>query len=209
MGYVLTSPPTTEPISLATAKLHLRVDFTDDDALITALITASRMYAEQITRSSFITQTWKYVMDSFPGGLGMAAATPWGETFTLPPNAILLEKGPVTVITGITYLDMAGATQTMPTTDYVAELSGPMARVTPVFGKIWPITMPQIGSASITFTAGYGNAAAVPLGLCQWMLLRIGALYENREEVVSGRGIKVDPLPFVDSLLEPYTLRMY
>ena len=31
------SPPAAEPLTLADAKLHLRVDFSDDDALITAL----------------------------------------------------------------------------------------------------------------------------------------------------------------------------
>lgn len=36
----------TEPIALEEAKAHLRVEFNDDDAYISALITAAREYAE-------------------------------------------------------------------------------------------------------------------------------------------------------------------
>ena len=36
--------------------------------------------------------------------------------------------------------------------------------------------------------------------------LLLGALYENREEVLTGRAITLAPLPFVDALLVPYRL---
>ena len=54
---------------------------------------------------------------------------------------------------------------------------------------------------------GYGdNATDVPAGLRHWLLMRVGTLYENREEVaILGRG-KVEALPFIDGLLDPYRL---
>ena len=81
----------------------------------------------------------------------------------------------------------------------------PLPRVTPVFGKIWPVTLPQVGAVQINYTAGYGaSASAVPDGIRHWMLMRVATLYVNREEVaILGRG-KVDPLPYVDGLLDPY-----
>lgn len=39
------------------------------DALITMLIAAARQYAEQLTKTSFITQQWSLVMDAFPDEL--------------------------------------------------------------------------------------------------------------------------------------------
>jgi len=112
-------------------------------------------------------------------------------------------------IDGITYLDMNDTLQTMPAVNYVSDLSGLLARVTPKFGQVWPPTLPQIGAVTVSFTAGYGATADdVPPGLVHWMKMRIGTLYEHREEVVSARGVNVTPLAFVDGLLDPYRLAM-
>lgn len=44
----------------------------------------------------------------------------------------------------------------------------------------------------------------VPAGIRQWICLRVGSMYANREEVaIMNRG-KIEELPFVDSLLWPY-----
>jgi uncharacterized phiE125 gp8 family phage protein len=202
MGYQLITAPASEPLTTAEAKAHLRVDFVDDDALIGLLITAARQYCEQITARSLISQQWRYVIDAFPGALQNMS-----NGYFNSGNVILIEKGPVISLDSITYLDMASATQTMPATDYATDFSGQLGRITPKFGKIWPIALPQIGAVQVNFTAGYGTlATAVPEGIKQWLKLRIGALYENREEVVSGRSITVTPMPFVDSLLDPYRI---
>lgn len=55
------------------------------------------------------------------------------------------------------------------------------------------------------YTAGYGDAATdVPEGIRHWILLRVGTLYENREEVAILSRQSIEPLPFVDCLLDPY-----
>lgn len=46
MGTLKITDATVEPVTLAEAKLHLRVDHNAEDALITALITATRQAAE-------------------------------------------------------------------------------------------------------------------------------------------------------------------
>lgn len=197
-------PPATEPLTLAEAKAHLRVDVdvTDDDALITALIVAARQYAESETGRSLITQSWRLVLDGFPCGFGPGMSGPF--TSLLPTNAILLDQNPVQSITSIQYQDMGGAWQTLDSTEWVAELQSAPARITPVFGKIWPITLPQIGCVKVDFVAGYGDAAAVPQGIKAWMLIRLATLYENREEVAIMSQGKLEPLPYVDRLLDAY-----
>ena len=42
MPLQLVTPPSEEPVSLWEAKLHLRVDFDEDDMLIASLITGSK-----------------------------------------------------------------------------------------------------------------------------------------------------------------------
>jgi hypothetical protein len=103
---------------------------------------------------------------------------------------------------------MNGTTQVMPASDYVLDTACEPARLTPVFGKTWPPTLPQIGAVSVTFDAGYGAASAVPEGLKSWIKLRVGSLYGHREEMsVLSRG-RIDPLPFVDGLLDGFKVSL-
>ena len=178
MPLQLVTPPIDEPVTLAEAKLHLRVDFDEDDALILALISAARQAAETITGRQFITARWKMVLDRFAGQEGMVNSC--DSNFSLPNHAILLFKCPVQTITAIEYLDMNGAMQTMPPAHYVLETACEPARVTPVFGQIWPVSFKS------------------------WIKIRVGSLYAHREELsVINRG-RVDPLPFIDGLLDSY-----
>ena len=202
MPLQLVTPPAEEPVSLQEAKLHLRVDFDEDDALILALISAARQAAETITGRQLITARWKLVLDRFAGLEGMAG--PAESNFSIPSHAVLLFKCPVQSISSIQYLDMNGVMQFMPPTDYVLDSVCEPARVTPVFGQIWPVSLPQIGAVNITFDAGYGAPEDVPEGIKSWIKIRVGSLYAHREEMsVLNRG-RIDPLPFIDGLLDPY-----
>ena len=206
MPLQLVTPPAGEPISLAEAKQHLRVDGGDDDALIGSLITAARQAAETITGRQLMTARWRLVLDAFPGPLLMHAGS--GSSFSLPAHAILLAKCPVQSVVSVEYLDMNGTTQVLPASDYVLDAACEPARLIPVFGKTWPPTLPQIGAVTVTFDAGYGSASEVPEGLKSWIKLRVGSLYGHREEMaVLSRG-RIDPLPFVDGLLDGFKVSL-
>lgn len=209
MPYKLITAPAAEPVTLTEAKSHLRVDFTDDDTLITSLIIAARQHAETITQRALVTQTWKLTLDAFPGPTLMGV--PPGTPFSLPPSAILLDKSPVTAITNFTYTAMDGSTQTLASgTDYVADFSSEPARLTPPFGKIWPVPLPQIGAVQVTFTAGFGaDSTFIPEAIRRWMLIRVGTMYANREEVVVLNRGRAMELPYVDSLLDGYRVVRY
>ncbi len=205
MPLQLVTPPAGEPVSLAEAKQHLRVDGGDDDLLIGSLITAARQAAETQTGRQLITARWKLLLDAFPGPLMQSAS---GASFSLPGHAILLAKCPVQSVVSIEYLDMIGATRVMPASDYVLDAACEPARLTPAFGKTWPPTLPQMGAVSVTFDAGYGAASSVPEGLKSWIKLRVGSLYGHREEMsVLSRG-RIDPLPFVDGLLDGFKVSL-
>jgi len=99
---------------------------------------------------------------------------------------------------------MGGALQTMPASTYTVDAACEPARITPVFGQIWPPTLPQIGSVGVIFDAGYGAASDVPAGIKSWIKLRVGSLYSHREEMATLSRGRIDPLPFVDGLLDGY-----
>ena len=206
MPIQLVTPPTEEPVSLLEAKLHLRVEFDEDDMLIASLITAARQAAETLTGRQLTTARWRQVLDCFPGPSLMGV--PAGQAFTLPGHAILLAKAPVQSGVSINYLDMGSVNQTMPALTYTVDVACEPARITPVFGQIWPICLPQIGAVSVTFDAGYGTAAQVPEGIKSWIKLRVGSLYAHREEVAALSRGRIESLPFIDGLLDPYKVVM-
>ena len=196
--------PLAEPITLDEAKLHLKVDISDDDDLIQSLITVSREYAEMKCGRSFVFTTWEYILDSFPGPSRMGV--PYGKPFTLPGHAVIIPKAGVKEITSFRYRDMNREWRDV-TQDTLIEISygDDITRITPQFGQIWPIPLPEIGSVRIRFTSGYGQCmVAVPDGIKAWMKLRIGSLYQNREEIAIVNRGRVVELPYVDYLLDPY-----
>ena len=204
MPLIQTVPPAIEPVAVVDAKSYSRIIDNSEDTLTALLISAARKYAEAYTGRSFITQSWKLTLDSFPGRMTQLGVR-YGVPYSLPGNAVQLDFGTVQSVDLISYTAMDGTTQTMPATNYIADLSGCPARVTPVFGQIWPITLPQIASANIAYTAGYGlTAVSVPEGIRQWILLRVSTLLENREAVAIVVRGKVQELPYIDSLLDPF-----
>ena len=58
--------PALEPVTLAEAKAHLRVDISDDDDLITAIIKAAREYCEEYLDRTLVHTQWTMRMDAFP-----------------------------------------------------------------------------------------------------------------------------------------------
>ncbi|MFM0256097.1 head-tail connector protein [Paraburkholderia sediminicola] len=177
MPLQLITAPSAEPLTLAEAKLHLRVDIDDDDTLIGALIAAARDYAQGETHKQMVSARWKQVLDSFPGP--SLIGIPYGRQYTLPGHAIYLQRAPVIRVLSIQYLDMTGVAQTMPDTDYTVDYSSEPVRITPVFGQIWPIPLPQIGAVWVNFDAGYAapvtaDAVAGTISAPGWSRLAVG-----------------------------------
>lgn len=183
MALKLITAPTEEPVSLAEATLHLRVDHSADDTLITALIAAARDFAEHQTGRAFCTQVWELALDAFPA-----------DVFKLP-------RAPLASVTSIKYDDTAGVEQTLAPSAYYVDTHSVPGEVVPAYGTEWPAALDAANAVRVRYVAGYGAAAAVPAGIKQWMLVRIGTLYQRREEVAAGG---VQPLPYVDRLLDPY-----
>ena len=98
-----------------------------------------------------------------------------------------------------------GTTTNLPGTEWMLDNSSDyIGRLVPAYGKTWPATRLQIAAVNITFTAGWPSADQVPQLIRSWLLLRIGALYENREAWTIGKAIERNP--HIDRLLDRYTL---
>jgi uncharacterized phiE125 gp8 family phage protein len=173
---------TVEPLTLAEAKLHLRVDGSDEDALITALITATRTACEYRCLRTLLQTTWELTQDSFT-------------------DALRLDYPRIMAVVSVKYLDTDGVQQTLAGTEYLLDADSEPGYVVPAYGKAWPETYGQVNAVKVRYTAGYGTTAdKVPAPIKQWMLLHIGHYYKNREATASA----LEPLPYADGLLHPF-----
>ena len=68
MGLQLITAADDYPVSLAAAKLHLRIDGTAEDANVSSLIGRGTGYAQKQTGRALVSQQWRLVLDCFPAG---------------------------------------------------------------------------------------------------------------------------------------------
>jgi len=165
--------PAIEPLTLAEAKAHLRVDGNDEDALITALIAAARTYVERRTSITAGQRNYRMELSRFP----------------YDGADIIMPTSPCSAVSSITYVkpDTTSATLTV-STDYRLAFAVPPGRIRLPYGKTeWPETIETAEDAVVVlFTAGYDAAGNMPATIGQVCRLLIGHWFENREAVVVG-----------------------
>jgi len=195
LGLSLVTGPETEPASLAEVKAHLRVDLGDEEELILGKVAAARSYLEEICGRSFLLSTWDYAIDN---------CWPWILDLDTQCHQQVIEipKAPLSSVTSITYVDTAGATQTLASNQYVVDGTGAIGRIYPAYGVTWPDVRIQNRAITVRFVAGYGAATAVPQPIKQALLLLTAHFHTNREPVTDKTAAEL-PLA-VSSLIAPF-----
>ena len=170
MGYCRqTALPTVEPVTVAQAKAFLRLpaNSTQEDDLITSLITAAREQGELISGYGLAQRTWTQVLDSFPYftdtvqsqlayppsyySLPRYSTTLWNYS-----QMIKLSYPPVISVQGMQYVDSQGNEQTLhQDTDFVLDRISIPPRIFPLPGEYWPPSLYVANSLQINFMAGY------------------------------------------------------
>ncbi len=162
-SHSVVTPPTVEPVSVAEVQAHLRVDSDADEDLVAALAIAAREWCEMATGRQFCAATLRTQLSGFPDD---------GAPIQLP-------RAPVSAVTGVTYLDGSGASQTLSASDYVLAADLAPAEISLAAGATWPTTADRAASVTITYTAGYGGPAQVPQPLRAAILLHAQILYDR------------------------------
>ncbi len=180
MALICVNPPLVEPVSLAELKDMLRMDQgdTSQDDVLTTLNVAARSWCETISQRRFVQQTWRLLMDFFPGYVDMKmAGQKVSSPFVSGANAVLvgiryavvLPFPPVQALAAFTYQDangnvadmMNGAPTTPSAWNFVSDLQSQPARLTPLFGQMWPVARVVVNAVQMTYTAGYATPLTV------------------------------------------------
>lgn len=163
MTLIRLTAPASLPVTNAEAKLHLRVDFDEDDAAIEGFIRAATEHLDGrdgVLGRCLITHVWRLTLDRF---------TP----------SIVLPLPPCQSVEEVTYTDDTGNSQTF-TAFHVEGLGGvDGARLLPV--SRWPSGT----DINIIFTAGYGDTPEdVPAPIRQAILTRACQFYDTRDAII-------------------------
>jgi uncharacterized phiE125 gp8 family phage protein len=136
MDYLVTIAPLHEPVSLAQAKRHLRVEQDDDDTLIAAYVAAARSWCEGYAHRAFLYQKVTAYADDF------------AEVMELPLT-------PVLAVESLTYVDDSGATQTVAPALYQVDTS--TGRIVLDYNQTWPSCRGYYHDVTVTYQAGYAQ----------------------------------------------------
>jgi uncharacterized phiE125 gp8 family phage protein len=197
MSLKLITAPATTPVSLTEAKAHLRVDHSDEDTLITALIAAATEHYDGprgILSRALMQQTWDLLLDEFPAG-----------------PAIRFPLGPLISVTEVAYIDPDTEIEAIfASSNYQVDIHQPLGWVQLAESASWPDVMQTINAVRVRFVAGYADAAAVPAPIKAAILLNVGDLYKNRETAAVGAVASAIPMsPTTRALTDPYRLRWF
>lgn len=179
--------PTDTPVSLLEAQAHCRVDFDDEDPVLTALIEAATAHVDGyagILGRALMTQTWRFSFAGFSSCLRLPLA---------PARSVVVK-----------YRDGENAEQTLDPGVYQLLEDSLSPRVSLALNQSWPGSVAAREDAvTVEAVCGYESAAKVPAAIRQAILLLVGHWFENREAVVIGQAPAELPLA-VDRLLAPW-----
>lgn len=183
MPLQLITPPAIEPITLDEAKAHLKVDTSDDDALITRLIAAARARAEWHTGRAFVTQSWIFWLDEWP-----------------ICGAVEIPLPPLQQVTAVTTYDRGDNAATLDPANYQVDAASQPGRLALKNGVVPPVAnLRSVNAIAIAFDAGYGAAASdVPAPLAEAILEIVAELYVHRGDGPEGLSLASQ------ALLAPY-----
>jgi hypothetical protein len=193
---VRATQPVVEPVSLADAKVHLRIDSDAEDLLIQSMISSARAWAEDYLDRTLILTQWTMRLDSFYGSVGSPMQfglradgnNTEGRQGVVPNMDIELPRPPMATVDAYTDVTVvytpavSGTTTTLAGTEYRIDRNQTPGAIRPLYGKTWPSHLMDQNSVSVTWWAGYGaDGSKVPPPVRSALLMLVAHLWRNRE----------------------------
>jgi len=165
--------PAVEPVTLAEAKSHLRVDSNDSDAEIMAMVQAAREWVETYLDRTLVHTQWAMRMEEL------------GDEIDLPRPPVATASGYTSV--SVTYTLPTGETTTLPTESYRVDRYSTPGEIYPPYASTWPPNREDENAVVVTWWGGYGASGKdVPASIRHAILMLIGFWFENRSSVLVG-----------------------
>jgi uncharacterized phiE125 gp8 family phage protein len=152
--------PTDMAITLDEARLFLRVEYTDDDELITSMVKGATVVAQAFINQQITECQYALALSSFQKEVSLLS--------------------PVKTIDSVKYYDTTNTLQTIDGSNYYLMDFGLPNKL--IFTEGVSInTYNRPDAIQITFTSGM---TTVPSDIIQWVRIRIASMYQFREQFV-------------------------
>lgn len=185
MSISIKVPPAIEPVTIEEARAQCRVDDDFEDAMISVYMKAARSRVETFLRRSLIERTLTYRLSCLS-------------------DPIRLRQGPVSEVLSVNYTGRDNQSHVLPADQYKLVRDREPPAIVERYGVVWPLTLDEPDVVAVDYVAGYGDEADdIPADIRVAILLLIGHLYENREDVITGTTATELPIASRD-LLMPY-----
>jgi uncharacterized phiE125 gp8 family phage protein len=185
-SYQLLTPPALEPVTLAEAKDWLKIDGSDEDQIINALIISARLSVEAATGLMLITQSWRLAFDAWPlsGRLNLIHA-------------------PLQTVSALRIYDVNGMSKLLDLTGLDVS-SGRQPKL--VLKSALPQSSKMVDGIELDLILGFGNSAAsVPEDLKLAIKMLVAFWHENRGDGTSGVSVRWPDS--ISALLHPFMPR--
>lgn len=176
--------PAVEPVTLAAAKRYLRLDGSEEDELVSALITAGRLTVERAARLALVEQSWRLRLQAWP-----------------PDRAVPVPLHPVIGVLAVRLVGAAGPPTVLAADLYRLDDGGDPVRL--LVDPAAPDPAGALGAIEIDLACGFGaTGAAVPEPLLQAIRIMVAHWFEHRGDDVARSGPALPP--DARALMAPY-----
>jgi len=172
--------PAIEPVSLAEAKHHCRVDTNDDDDYIASLITVAREWCEDYCDATFLHTQYRMRLDYFPTEIEL-------------PRPPMATDGTTTAVS-IVYKVTDQSTVALDTSTYRVDRESVPGVLRYNYSGSWPSYLYDYGAVEVTWWGGYGrDAGSVSPRIKSSILWLVGMWYERR---MAADAVNLSEMPF-------------
>lgn len=166
-GRTLISTDGAVPVSTTDAKAWARIDESDSDSIVAALVLAAVAHVEQFTGRRVRQETWDYYFDAFPAG-----------------PALEIPLVPCSAIGSINYTPEGGSETAFASSNYIVDTASGHARAVLKSSATWPADILQAANGvRVRLTAGYADGE-VPEAMLNAIRLCVAHWFSHRGDAV-------------------------
>jgi len=194
------TPRASNPVTLQEAKDYARVDISDDDDLISSLITSATNFTEVYCNTVLVDTEIEYATSSFGSSTGFLS-------FPNSSSCIEIPKQNIKTVNSVQYYDEDDNIQTVSSSVYKVDYTSVYPILFLQEGQSWPsdLSANRPNDVIINFNGGETDTADVSEQAKVFIKMQVTDMYEHRmTEIEDETQVNTTSLMILNNLRMPY-----